>query len=289
MAKIDPKELAESYGFAYSFLQHEPSLKKLFAEAVKGNWDAARFTAAIKGSSFYKNNADTVRNYDLLVNSDHATYLNKRSALAAQIRDRAAQLGASVSGATLNRIADNAMKFGWNDSQIQDTLGSYVKVMNGIYRGSTGDALDAVRQTAYKNGISLSKATQQSWAQQLANGNQTASNYQRQIRNMAKSLAPSYSKELDAGVDLQDIVSPFIESKAKLLELNPADIDMFDKDIRKAVSGTTKDGQPSSTSLWQFEQSIREQPAWLKTQNAQDSVMGTAKKVLTDFGFQGVT
>lgn len=288
MAKIDPKELAESYGFAYSFLQHEPSLKKIFAQAVKGNWDDARFTAAIKGSSFYKKNADTVRQYELLKNSDHATYLNHRSALGAQIRDRAAQLGASVTNATIIRLADNAMKYGWNDSQIQDTLSNYVKVMHGVYRGSTGDALDTIRQTAYKNGISLSKATEQSWASQLASGNMTASTYQRQIRNMAKSLAPSYGKELDAGVDLQDIVSPFIQSKAKLLEKNPADIDMFDPDIRKAVSGTTKDGKPSSTSLWQFEQDIRAKPEWMKTQNAQDSVMSTAKKVLTDFGFQAV-
>jgi hypothetical protein len=71
--------------------------------------------------------------------------------------------------------------------------------------------------------------------------------------------------------------------------MNPADIDLFDPDIRKAVSGVSKDGKPTSQSLWQFEQQIRGSSAWLKSQNAQDSTMSVGKKVLTDMGFQGVS
>jgi hypothetical protein len=157
-----------------------------------------------------------------------------------------------------------------------------------VYSGQAGNDIDTVRQTAYRNGIRLSKATEQSWARQIASGNQSAEFYQRNVRKMAQSLAPGFATELESGIDLQDIVSPFIESKAKILEMNPADIDLFDNDIRSAISGTKTDGSPGSKSLWQFEQDMRKTPAWLKTQNAQDSSMSIAKKVLTDFGFQGV-
>jgi hypothetical protein len=196
MGNVDPKQLAENYGFAYAFLKHEPSLWKLFNQATKESWTPEKFAAAIKNSAFYKKNAESVRNYELLKNSDPATYLNNRSQLAAQIRDRAAQLGASMTQGTVNALADNAMRFGWNESQITDNLSHYVRAMNGVYRGTTGDALDTVRSTAYKNGIKLSKATEQSWATKLASGDMNASDYQRQIRNMAKSLTPSYSKSL---------------------------------------------------------------------------------------------
>jgi hypothetical protein len=282
------KELAEEYCYAYSFLKSDKSLWGIFLKAVKGSWTAEKFAAEVKTSSWYKKNSETTRAYDYLKSTDKATFMAQRQQMAAQIKDKAASLGANISGATLNRIADNAMKFGWNDSQLQDTLSQYVKVSHGIYKGSVGNDIESVKAAAYKNGITLSAATVQSWAHNIAAGNTTAETYARQVRQMAKSLAPGYAKELDAGVDLQDIVSPYIEAKAKILEKNPADIDLFDKDIRSAVSGTTKDGKPSSKSLWQFENDMRAKPEWLQTQNAQDSVMSTARKVLTDFGFQGV-
>jgi hypothetical protein len=280
--------LAEEYGYAYSFLKSDKSLWATFLKAVKGSWTAEKFATEVKTTAWYKKNSETVRAYQYLKSTDNATYLSQRGQLGAQIKDKAAALGATISGATITRIADNAMKFGWNESQIQDTLSSYVKSVHGVYKGTTGNDIQTVQATAYKNGINLSKSTLNSWAHNIAAGNTTAETLERQVRQMAKSLAPGYAKELDSGMDLQDIVSPYIESKAKLLEMNPADIDLFDKDIRSAVSGVTKDGKPASESLWQFEQKIRQSPAWLKTQNAQDSVMSTAKKVLTDFGFQGV-
>lgn len=282
------KQLAEDYGYAYSFLKSDSSLWGKFLQAVKGNWTAQKFQAEVKNTNWYKKHSDTTRQFQYLRTTDPAEWNSQRAQTRAQIQDKAAAMGATLSGVTLWRIADNAMQYGWNDSQIQNTLSTYVKVTNGVYRGSVGNDIETVRATAYKNGINISPATINGWAKSIASGNITAESLERYVRQMAKSLAPGYAKELDAGIDLQDIVSPYIQSKAKLLEKNPADIDMFDPDIRKAVSGVTKDGKPASQSLWQFEQGIRAQPAWLKTQNAQDGVMAAGKKVLEDFGFQAV-
>lgn len=285
------QELAEDYGYAYSFFQSDKSLMSLLMQAVKakgGGWTPAKFAAELKNTSWYQKNSQTSQQYDYLKQTNPAEWAQQRSQLIAQIQDKAASLGASLSGSTLSRVAENAMRYGWNDSQLQNTLAGYVKVKNGVYAGSTGNDIESVRAVAYKNGINLSKATINGWAGQIAAGNTTAEGLERQVRQMAKSLAPGYAKELDSGMDLSDIVSPYVEAKAKILEQNPADIDMFDPDIRGAVSGVTKDGKPASKSLWQFEQEMRQKPQWLKTQNAQDSVMSVARNVLTDFGFQSV-
>lgn len=285
MAGLSKTEMAENYGFALAFLKSDGSLWTLFNSAVKGSWTADKFAAELKSTSWYKKNGEAARNYDLLLKSDPASFNQQRASLGAQIKDAATTMGAVVSGKTITRITQNAMKFGWNDSQIRDTLSQYTKAVNGVYGGSTGSDIDSVMSTAYKNGIRISKATQQSWAYQIASGNHDATFYESQVRNMAKKLAPGYADQLQAGVDLSDIVSPYVESKAKILEQNPADIDMFDPDIRSAVSGVDKDGKPASKSLWQFEQDMKKKPEWLKTQNAQDSVMSVANKVLSDFGF----
>ena len=288
MPKLSAKELAEQYGFALAFLHSDPSLKKLFNSAVAHSWSAEHFAAKLKNTSWYKHNGEAARQFDLLKTTDPASFRAKRSSTYASVRDAAEKLGTNISSKTLMRITENSLKFGWNDSQLRNVLSGYVKAHNGIYSGDTGDSLQEVLQTAYRNGINVSKSSQQKWAQQIAKGNNSAADYQRYVRGLAKSLAPGYAQELDGGMDLVDIANPFIESKAKILEMNPADIDLFDKDIRKALSGTTADGKPASTSLWQFEQQMRADPRWMKTQNAQDAMSSTAKKVLTDFGFQGV-
>jgi len=280
------RQLAEDYGYAYSFLKSDKSLWAKFLEAVKGNWTAQKFQAEVKTTAWYKKNADSVRAYQYLKTTNPGEFAAQKIALKAQLQDKAAALGATISSVTLARLTDNAMKYGWNESQIQNTLADYVRVTNGVYKGSTGNDIESVRQTAYRNGVKISKATENGWAHAIAAGSITAESLQRQVRQMAKSLAPGYAQELDAGMDLQDIVSPYIESKAKILEMNPADIDLFDNDIRKAVSGVGKDGKPASKTLWQFEQEMRQDPRWLKTQNSQDSLMSVGHSVLKDMGFK---
>jgi hypothetical protein len=277
--------MAEQYGFALSFLKSDSSLWSLFNSAVKNNYTAQEFTAKLKTTSFYKKNSETARNYDLLRTTDPASYNAQLGQTEAQLRDAAGTMGAVVSTKTLKAISQNAMKYGWNDAQIRDQLGGMVKTTNGVYGGSTGEDIDSVMSTAYKNGVKISAATQQKWASQIASGNQTANFYEQTVRNMAKTLAPGFASQLQAGVDLSDIASPYVEAKAKILEQDPADIDLFDPDIRGALSGVDKDGKPSTTSLWQFEQQMRQKPQWLGTQNAQDSTMSVANKVLQDFGF----
>lgn len=283
--KLSEQELAESYGFALAVLRSDPSLRKVFHDAVAGNWDPNRFAAAVRNSSWYKNHGESIRTYQLLKASDPGTLNARRQALRAQLADAAAQMGARISGGNLTRLTENALMFGWNDSQVRDTLSGYVNAVNGVYYGSAGDSVEKLRQTAWRNGVRLSGPTLQLWSKQIASGGYTEDYFVRSIRQMAKSVAPGFSQELEAGMDLYDIANPYIESKARILERNPAEIDLFDSDVRSALSGKAPDGKPSTKTLWQFEQDLRKKPEWLKTKNAQDSIFAAGSQVLKDFGF----
>jgi hypothetical protein len=139
------RELAEDYGYAYSFLKADKSLWATFLKAVKGSWTAEKFAAEVKSTAWYKKNSDNVRQYQYLKTTNPGEFAAQRAQIRAQLQDKAAALGASLSGKTLNRVVDNAMKYGWNESQIQNTLADYVKVTNGVYRGSTGNDIESVR------------------------------------------------------------------------------------------------------------------------------------------------
>src|SRR6185503_19718208 len=173
MPKLSESELAESYGFALAVLRSDPSLRKVFHDAVAGNWDPNRFAAAVRNSTWYKTNGENIRQYQLLKASDPATLANRRAALRAQLADAASQMGAQISGANLNRLVENALMFGWNDSQVRDTLGSYVKAVNGVFYGAAGNTAEKLRQTAWRNGVRLSGPTLQDWAKNVATGGRT--------------------------------------------------------------------------------------------------------------------
>jgi hypothetical protein len=284
---LSAQELAENYGFAMSFLKQHKDVYSKFSAAVQHNWTPEHFVAELKNTGWWKKNANAVRQYQVLKANDPATLNARRQALTAQIRDSAATLGASMSMKQVSKVAENALMFQWNDSQLRDTLAGYTKAVNGVYNGQAGTDTDALKQTAWRNGIHVSSVQVQNWAQQIAKGNASVNFYQDYIRKQARAVAPSFANELDSGMDLYDIAQPYIQAKAKLLQLNPADIDLFDNDVRGALSAKDQTGKPTSKSLWQFENDMRQDSRYLKTDTAKDQAYGIGHKVLQDMGFMG--
>jgi hypothetical protein len=81
-----------------------------------------------------------------------------------------------------------------------------------------------------------------------------------------------------------EIANPYIRSMATLLELNDADIDLFDPTIRAALTGRTQDGTPAVKPIWQFENEVRSDSRWLNTNNARDSLDGVGNSILKMWG-----
>lgn len=282
MPSIDEARFAENYGFAYAFLKSNKELYGVFKDAVKHNYTADQFVAKVRGTGWFRQHSESYRRYEVLKSTDPATLNQRKATLISKLRDSAAEMGASPSATVLARLAENALRFAWDDSQIRDTLSSYVRSVNGVYGGEAQDTVTQLKQTAWKNGMRYSESTYEKWAQSVAAGAETMQRLTQTIRGQAKTLAPAYAQELDNGQDLYDVASPYIQAKAKILERNPADVDLFDSDIRGALSATGPDGKPASTSLWAFEQSMRKKPDWLNTKNAQDTINGVAHRVISD-------
>lgn len=287
MAKLSARELAEEYGFAYAFLKSDKSLWNLFKRAVRGGWSAEKFTAKLKTTRWYKKNGESARQWKLLEKSDPATAKQRLKQTSAQIGDFAAEVGAKLSSKQLARITRNAVLYNWNESQLRNVLGDYVRSTNGVYTGDTGDEMDQVRRTAWANGIRLSSTTLHKHAENIAKGKYDSDYVEGLLRRQAITLYPEYKDQLKAGMDMFEIASPYRESMAKILEMNAADIDMFDGTIRNAMQTKNEKGEVTSKTLWQFEQDLRRDPRWYATQNAQDSVMAVGHQVLKDFGFMG--
>lgn len=123
-----------------------------------------------------------------------------------------------------------------------------------------------------------------SYAKSIADNMMSEEDVKAQIRELAKSYYPSWSKQLDAGQTMASIAYPYLNSMATVLELNPAEVSIDNPAIKRALASRDKDGNPTSQSLWDFEYSLRQDPRWAYTKNARSEIDSVARSVLRDFG-----
>jgi hypothetical protein len=282
VAKLNEKDFAKDYGWALSFLKSDAELYKLFKKAVAGTWTADKFVAAVKTTKWFKKHGDAYRQNLALKTSNPGEYASKLNGVLADLHDKAGAMGATLSGAQYRTIASHYLDFGWNDSQLNDVLANYVRYSNA--RGQANTNIQAMQQSAWRNGVKVNSKGYEWWAQAIAEGSHTVDDFSKLMRKSAQSMAPGFADQLKAGMDLFDVASPYMQSMSTLLEKNPADIDLFTPQIRSALSHRGADGKLQSMTISEFEQGIRNTHDWMKTDQAQDQTMAVAHQVLNDWG-----
>jgi hypothetical protein len=152
------------------------------------------------------------------------------------------------------------------------------------YGGQAAVNAETLRQVAYNNGVRIGDKQLREWLVRVGAG-EDISGFEQYVRNMAKSTFPGFEAEIDAGMNVRDIAEPYIQSMSDILELNPAQIDLFSPKIRRAIQDTDPEsGKVQMKPLWQFERELRKDPRWLETKNARDTVMPTVHAVLQKWG-----
>jgi hypothetical protein len=283
-------ETAESYGFVQSMFDAIPELKKLFDKAVKGQWDAGKFQASIRDTKWWKTHSQQERDYLTKTYGDPATAKQEFSTAYTHIQQMAGQLGIQVNDQNkkfLNAMAYNVAARGWSDDQLRMEMGKHVYFDGSNWNGQGGEEQQKLHDYAYSMGVTMSGTWYANSSRDIIRGKATEQTFQSQIRKQAKALFPNWSKQIDAGQSVADLANPYLTTMSQILELPGGSINLFDPTVKKALQykdPTT--GQSTVKPLWQFENELRGDPRWKKTQNAQDSLMQVAHQVLSDFGLK---
>ena len=134
---------------------------------------------------------------------------------------------------------------------------------------------------ARANGVILDQNQISAYVNEVRNG-RDINVIKNNIRNIAGLGMPDSVKKLLAeGTDLDTIYSPYKQTMAAVLEINPATISFTDPVLRSAI------GPNGETPLYDFQRALRKDARWQYTNNAREDVFQSVNKVLQDFGFQG--
>lgn len=285
--KLSPEELAANYGWAYGFLNSIPEVKGLFEQAVEGTWSADMFQAKLRDTKWFQENSAPMRKAALEKQTDPATWTAKVGAAKIQIQIIAGQMGAVIPGGQLDKIADQAISMGLDEASLKNILGEYITFTDkGTLTGQAGMFEKSMREYAYQQGIDTNSQFIKERAQLVARGIATEQDFKSELTLQAASAYPAYTQQLQAGTTMMQIANPYIQMMAKDLEIPVTSINLKDNMIRQALNGVNKDGKPVGMDQTTFQSLIRQDPRWVQTKGAQDSVMTAGMQVLKGMGLR---
>ena len=303
--QMTPDDWAAMYGWSTAVLNSNSELAKLFRTAREQKFNQQRFVAALRGTNWYRQHSESVRQAQILAKADPTEYAQRVKAAAAQISDQYyAMTGRRMGGPTSMHLGQQAFTYGLNDAEVNDivhnTVSSATLLRTGGLGGTLGTAEQQLRQASEDYGITLSPTYMMNTLNNIAWQNTDATAEIDKIRRMAVSRYPQYADQLNAGGTIKDIAEEYKQLMSKTLEIPDTSIGITDKQIQGALTyrpktaaeGANSSGHaptaPTGMPLWMFEQQLKNDPRWLKTKGAQDAVMAAGRQVLSDMGFQGV-
>jgi hypothetical protein len=204
------------------------------------------------------------------------------------IADRALALGITLQESDIADIANNAlsMGIGASSSLVDGLIRAKFRYAPGtVLGGFAGSNLQALKQTAAANGLDLDKNFSQSeiqtWLSKILQG-ESIETYKGLIRKAAKvGLPEKVGSLLDLGTDLETVYSPYKNTMASILEINPETIKLNDPVLRQAI------GAEKEMSIYEWERFLRKDPRWQYTNQARADVSDAIRTVAQDFGLVG--
>lgn len=322
--KLSMEELAAQYGYAAAFFNSDPELANLIQRAVSEQWTPDKFRASLMSTNWYRTRSDATRQFIELQSRDPVEAQKRIADQARKIQQTANQQGVSIDPGRLGSMAKDSLMYGWDDLLLQQSIAAEWHYQpQGGTSGGAATLETRYRQLADDYGLTLSTSQIADYIGGTLAGKYTEDNVTDYLRDMARSKYPGLANYLDVGMTVKQVASPYLQSYAQILEVSPDGVSVNDPLVQRALQGQVqkpagskapvpgKGGsgdvysalaakaagvfQPSPAaqlpvqpmSVYDFERSLRQDPRWLQTKNAKDSMQNTAIGVLRDFGIYG--
>ena len=294
--KLSREELAAQYQNAVGIIYSVPELQGVFEQALNEGWSSDQMSSAIQNSEWYRTNAEDARIAWAQENVGGADWQTTLQDAKTQVTAAAVQMGSDLSPQEADALARRFVYGGWGKSGREGYLSkalsekiTYLPDARGETRmvGAAGNLADDLRKTAFANGVNYSDNWYQSAAQSVAGGLTNADDWNRDIRSQAASLWPIYADKINAGMNVYDLASPYINTMAQEFERSPDQITLDNPYIRSAVTGMNDKGDPAPTGLWDFQKKLRQDPRWENTAKAQNEVTTVTGRIMQMFGLMG--
>ena len=250
----------EAYPGYYAIVRNIPEIAELLEDAIAEGFTEQEFQARLEQTNWWKQTTASAREWDINGERDPAsqqTQIDNRVALIRQVA--LDSFGVRLGADSLNELANDSLRLGWTQQFLLNAIGDVATQSTaGVSQLRAGYVGQQLRQTANDYGIAISDNTFNKFVNQIAVGQETQDSFQQYALTQAKNLFPSVSDRLDAGETFQQIVDPYREQAARLLEIDPDEIDFTQSEYVKALTYQDERGEQRPMSFTEFGDYIRQ-------------------------------
>lgn len=147
--------------------------------------------------------------------------------------------------------------------------------------GEIGNFYTDLLGHSYKTGIRLSNEALLSKVEEINKPGGSIEEQKRTLTQASKLKYKSLAPYIDAGISVGDFIADFSAIKARELDLNARDVNVFDDDIQTAITGDKLLGPEDFTTL------VRKNPKWKYSSTANESAAQFVNSLLKTFGKVG--
>ena len=147
--------------------------------------------------------------------------------------------------------------------------------------GEIGNFYTDLITHSYKTGIRLSNEALLSKVEEINKPGGSLDEQKRTLTQASKLKYKALAPYIDAGISVGDFIADFSAIKARELDLNAKDVNVFDDDIQTAITGDKLLGPEDFTTL------VRKNPNWRYSSTANESAAQFLNSLLKTFGKVG--
>ena len=163
---------------------------------------------------------------------------------------------------------------------ITDANAGDVKAAAALQRGNFGLTYTSLKNAYAENGLPINlQALGKLTVESAVNPALLKSNLNL-INMQAKTYFPALADKIDKGYTVKQLLTPYINTRANILEEDPDSVDIA------ALKNVASDPK-NLMNLYEYEISLRKDPKWRFTKNAQDSLSSVARSIAKTFGLVG--
>jgi len=315
--KLSMAMLQKMYGITAAVINNDPSLlaalnKILGADGGPMITDPALQEAIVKGTSWYRDQTDTQRQFDFAKATNPGQFAADLQKNASNIVKQFASMGLPISASEAIEYANNMMKQAIiKDGKVvrfdQDYLNKlmadsikFVKTnsIDGrvVYTGlagkletMAGKLYGMAREYGFQQ--TTSNANFDKWFEAsmkgLVAGTLNPEDVDNDLQARAKSFAPGLARFIDQGQTLREAADPWLKAIADTWEMDIDQVDLNDDYVQRAINMQDEKGNFTTMNLYDTKKLARRSAKWDTTQTAKEEKTSIASRILKDFGFLG--
>jgi hypothetical protein len=244
----------------------------------------------VMATNWWKTTNEPARLWETELRTDPEEAKRKLYAQIARIDGMLRRQGVNPDQARLWRMADQAIRFGWDDTAIQRAVGLEVRISTrggALPAGEAAADADRLMAMAHDYHIPMARQTAEEWALKMLDGTSSQERFTSYVTQLARGrygYDPIVLQGLDNGLTVEEIFAPHRQEIAGTLEINPNEIDFLNPKWGAVTEFVDDKGARRSMTLSEVGRWARGQEAYKKTDQANEQGAQLADSLLRTFG-----